>query len=191
MVSGLATVALMSYAPTLLQRGLDQSALAAGGILAVWSLTSMLVAMQAGRLPDRIGARQRLIAGLVLSAGGSAALAGLGAGSSWWRLAPGLFVAGLGSGLANAALARLAVESVPPASMALGSSANNTARYLGSALGIALVVAIVSAGGTGTAGLVDGWNHAALATAAINLAGAALALALRPCPHASRSVSRR
>jgi len=178
-VTGLASVGLMSYAPTLLERGLGRSALAAAGVLGVWSVTSMVVAMQARRLPDRIDVRSRLVVGLVLSGTGSAALAGLGAGSSWWRLVPGLFVAGLGSGLANAALARLAVESVPRSSMALGSGANNTARYLGSALGIALVVAVVAAGGAGAAGLVHGWNRAALLTAAINLGGAALALAGR------------
>jgi len=177
--TGLATVALMSYVPTLLQRGLDRSALAAGGILAIWSLTSMVVAMQARRLPERFTARGRLVAGLLASAVGSAALAWLGTGSSWLALAPGLAVAGVGSGLANAALARLAVESVPRGSAGLGSGANNTARYLGSALGIALVVAIVSAGGAGRAGLVDGWNHAALVAALLNLAGAALGVAAR------------
>lgn len=76
------------------------------------------------------------------------------------------------------ALARLAVESVPHASAALGSGADNTARYLGSALGIAFVVALVSAGGAGEAGLVQGFNRAALAAAALNVAGAALAAAL-------------
>jgi hypothetical protein len=62
---------------------------------------------------------------------------------------------------------------------ALGSGANNTARYLGSAIGIALVVAVVAGGGHGDAGLISGRNHAALAAAAINLAGAALVAACR------------
>jgi len=39
-------------------------------------------------------------------------------------------VAGIGSGVANAALGGLAVESVPPDRAGMGSGANNTARYL-------------------------------------------------------------
>jgi hypothetical protein len=79
----------------------------------------------------------------------------------------------VGSGLANAALGRLAVESVPHADAALGSGANNTARYLGSALGIALVAVLLTGGsGQGADGLLGGWNHAAIVAAAINIAGA-------------------
>jgi len=174
-ITGLATVALMSYVPTVLERGWGHSPLTAGVILAIWSATSMLVSMQAGRLPERFHSRGRLVAGLLAGGAGSAALAWLGTASPWWELVPGLVIAGVGSGLGNAALARLAVESVPAGNAALGSGATNTARYLGSALGIALTVAIVAGGGSGPAGLIDGWNRAALIAALLNLAGAALA----------------
>ncbi|MGA8117743.1 MAG: MFS transporter [Actinocatenispora sp.] len=178
--TGLTMIGLMSYSPTLYERGFGYSALAAGGILSLWSFTSTAVAMQARRLPARWQTRGRLVTGLVACAVGAAALGGLTPGSPWWRLVPGLIVAGVGSGLVNSALARLAVESVPHGSASLGSGANNTARYLGSALGIALVVAIVSTAGTGHAGLIHGWNHAALTTAVLSLAGAGLVLAYRP-----------
>lgn len=179
-VTGLTTIALMTYAPLMLQRDLGHTALAAAAIIAVWSLTSMLVAMQARRLPERIDARHRLVAGLLLTAAGLAGLASLQPGDSWWGLAPGLFVLGVGSGVANAAVARLAVAAVPPARAALGSGANNTARYLGSGVGVAAVVVIVTAGGTGTADLLDGWNLAVVAGAGLNVAGAALALVTDP-----------
>jgi Major Facilitator Superfamily len=178
-ITGLATVGLMSYLATIVEGGLGRSPLAAAGVLAVWSVTSVFVAWQARRLPARIHARERLIAGLVASGCGAAALAGLSPGSSWLHLVPGLILAGVGSGLANAALGRLAVESVPHADAALGSGANNTARYLGSALGIALVAAIVAGGGSSSAGLVGGWNHAALVAAALNFAGATAVSASR------------
>lgn len=174
-ITGLATIALMTSVPTLLQRGLGTTALGAGAVLAIWSTVSMLVAAQVGRLPERLGSRARLAAGLLASGFGTGALGWLGDGSSWWALAPGLAIAGIGSGVANAALARLAVESVPPGAGGLGSGANNTARYLGSAVGIALVVAIIASSGSGRPGLLDGWNHAAWFAAAMNLAGAALA----------------
>jgi hypothetical protein len=59
-------------------------------------------------------------------------------------LLPGLVVAGVGSGLLNTALARLAVETVPPHAAAMGSGANNTARYIGSSLGVTIVVAVAA-----------------------------------------------
>ena len=45
----------------------------------------------------------------------------------WPALLPGLAVAGIGTGLVNAAMGELAVSSVPPESAAMGSGANNTA----------------------------------------------------------------
>jgi hypothetical protein len=60
----------------------------------------------------------------------------------------------------------------------MGSGANNTARYLGGAAGVAVVVALVSAAGTGgdeATRLVRGWDVATLACAALCAAGALLA----------------
>jgi hypothetical protein len=64
----------------------------------------------------------------------------------------------------------------------MGSGANDTARYLGAAVGVTLVVLLVTAGApAGTAaGLLAGWNAAALAGAGLSLAGALAVLALRP-----------
>jgi sugar phosphate permease len=88
---------------------------------------------------------------------------------------PGLFVAGVGSGIANAALARIAVESVPQARAGMGSGANNTARYLGGAAGVALVVTVSSAAGAG--GPVEGFDRAALVSAVLCALGALIVLA--------------
>jgi MFS family permease len=172
-ITGLATVGIMSHLAGVLVTGLSTSVLGAAGVLAVWSVTSTIVAFQARRLPARIGASERLIAGLATSGVGTLLLADLATTSSWVRLVPGLLITGVGSGLANAALGRLAVESVPHADAALGSGANNTARYLGSALGIALVAVLLTSGsGQAVDGLVGGWNHAAIVAGAINIAGA-------------------
>jgi hypothetical protein len=51
---------------------------------------------------------------------------------------PGPFVSGVGSGIVNAALGRIAVESVPSDRGAMEKGANNTARYLGRAAGAGL-----------------------------------------------------
>jgi hypothetical protein len=66
---------------------------------------------------------------------------GLVAGSSPWRLVPSMVIAGVATGLLNALLGREAVASVGADRAAMGSGANNTARYLGAAVGITLFVA--------------------------------------------------
>ena len=89
------------------------------------------------------------------------------------RFVPGLLVAGVGSGVLNAALGRESVASVPAGQGALGSGANNTARYLGSALGVTIVSVVAAPSGVVTAAtLTAGWNRAALVTAAVSLVGA-------------------
>ena len=90
---------------------------------------------------------------------------------------PGLFVTGIGSGIVNAALGRIAVESVPAGRTGMGSGANNTARYLGGAAGAALVVSIASAGGAHQ--LIDGWNIAALVSAGLSAVGVAIVASCR------------
>jgi MFS family permease len=160
--TGLAIIGLMSYAPTMMQRGLGVGLLGSAAILATWSGTSMLVALAARWLPHGLASPVRLAIGLAIVAAGELALSGVGTGSSWSQLVPGLAIAGVGSGLANAALGRLAVESVHRDRAGMGSGANNTARYLGGAAGVAVVVAL-------------GWHAATLECSALCAAGAALA----------------
>jgi hypothetical protein len=67
---------------------------------------------------------------------------------------------------------------VPAGQGGLGSGANNTARYLGSALGVTVVSIVAAPSGVPDAGsLIAGWNEAAIVTAAVSLVGA-LAVAL-------------
>jgi hypothetical protein len=86
------------------------------------------------------------------------------------------------SGVLNAALAREAVASVPPGRGGMGSGANNTARYVGSAIGVSVVAVIAARPGPGspTADLVAGWNTAVIVSAAVSVAGALVVLVARP-----------
>jgi hypothetical protein len=62
----------------------------------------------------------------------------------------------------------------------MGSGANNTARYVGSAIGITVVAVILNhAGAAGAAGVVSGWNVAALVTAGFSLLGILVVLLAR------------
>ncbi|WP_306324848.1 MFS transporter, partial [Streptomyces venezuelae] len=170
--TGLAVIGLFSVVPALLQGGAGMSPLGAAWLFVLWSGTAFVVALQARRLPARLSAAYQLALGFALSAAGVLALLGglEGPTASWSRLVPGLLVAGAGSGLLNAALPRLAVDSVPPERAAMGSGANNTARYIGSSAGVALMLALASAG--------TGPDTAVVVSAALAVTGAVITLTL-------------
>ncbi|MGW6740956.1 MFS transporter [Streptomyces sp. NPDC055025] len=177
--TGLAVIGLMSYLPSLLQQTIHMSALGAAWLFLLWSGTAFLVALQARRLAGRVAARHQLALGFVLHTAGALGMLGALDAGSWVRLVPGLFVAGVGSGLLNAALPRLSVESVPTERAAMGSGANNTARYLGSSAGVALIIAVA----TSAADPAHGTDLAILVSAGLTLVGAATVLALRERRH--------
>lgn len=145
--NGLAVIGLMSYFPTLLQRAWHLAPVPTAWLLAIWSGSSFLAALQARRLGDRIPPGHRFVLGLVLAAAGDLVLVGAIDAASWTRVVVGLLVSGIGSGILNATLAGQAVATVPAASSSMGSGANNTARYVGSSVGVALVVALSSTTG--------------------------------------------
>jgi len=170
LATGAGVIAAMSFLPTLLQRGLGHGVIYAALMLLGWSATSVVTALLARRLPAGFAPRAQLAAGLLGVAVGQAMLAGLDSRAGVWRILPGLLVAGAASGMLNAALARQAVASAPAGLASIGSGANNTARYLGAAVGVT-IVAVLAAHPT-PAGLISGWNVAVLVTAAISVAGA-------------------
>ncbi|MEV5575378.1 MFS transporter [Spirillospora sp. NPDC052269] len=189
MVTGLAVIGMTSNLVTVMVGAMRLSALAASFVLAIWSGVSYVVALQARRLPARWPAGLLLGTGLALSAVGELAMLGINPGMSWWGLAPGLLIAGAGSGLANAMLARLAVDSVPAQRAGMGSGANNTARYTGAALGVAMIFAITTNNGTGPHALTHGFSIALLVSAVLCALGAVLAVPLtrRLSAHATTS----
>ncbi|MFI0896161.1 MFS transporter [Streptomyces sp. NPDC020983] len=180
LANGLALVGVFSYLPTIVQGVLGTGAVATSMLFLVWSGLSAVSALLARRLAPHLGAAAQAALGLAVAGAGQAALYGLHAGGSYGRMFPALAVGGVGSGILNAALARLAVSSVPADRGAMGSGANNTARYVGSALGVALTVSVVTAahGSSPAAALAAGANHAFLLSAAACLAGAAAVLLL-------------
>ncbi|RSV11539.1 hypothetical protein CA235_18830 [Sphingomonas sp. ABOLF] len=62
----------------------------------------------------------------------------------------------------------------------MGSGANNTARYLGSAFGFTVIAIIIGHAGTAgeQAGLLHAWSRAVIVTAALSVIGAALIVVL-------------
>jgi MFS family permease len=175
--TGAGVLGLMPYLAGFLEAALRVPATTGAVLFLAWSGTSVLSALLARRIPTRVSGRVQLAIGLLGVAAGQLALGGVAADSTWVRFVPGLLVAGVASGILNAALGREAVASVPAGRSGMGSGANNTARYVGSAIGVT-VVAVIVAGAPG--GAIAGWNLAVLVTAAISISGALLVLGCRP-----------
>jgi EmrB/QacA subfamily drug resistance transporter len=127
-----------------LQSILSLSPLQAGLVLAPMSLASIASAPFAGRMADRYGGKDTLIAGLILWAGGIALV--LWATRLYFdrrELIIGLIVAGLGLGMTFAPLQSIAMHNVKPRVASAAAGLINTTRQLGALLGSAVTGALL------------------------------------------------
>jgi len=106
------------------------------------TLPILFVSPLSGRLTARVPVRLLLGTGLALVTVGLLLVGNLSDSSGWTVPLPGLILAGIGIGLATPGLASTAVGVVPPRLSGMASGANNTARQLGLATGIAGLGAI-------------------------------------------------
>lgn len=167
---GTGIIGMSSFVPTVAQVGLGAS-LWTGSLLVVpWAATSVVTSLLVRRLPHPLEGPFPIAVLMVGVALGMACGYGLTEDSSPWRLAVPMVLSGLATGILNAVLGREAVASVPPDRAAMGSGANNTARYLGAAVGITLFVTVATHAGDD---VVDGWNAAVIVSTALTLLGAA------------------
>nr|WP_310971843.1 MFS transporter [Amycolatopsis sp. 505] len=165
--TGLGIIAVTSYTPIFVGQGMHGSALAGAVPILVWSGVSVIVAVLARHLRRWISADAQLAIGLVVTGAGLATLGPLHDGDTVVRLLPGFAIAGLGTGLLNAALGGQAVATVPAHHAGMGSGTNNTARYLGSGLGVAIVTSTVDP--TSAATLLETWEVPILFGSAVSL----------------------
>jgi hypothetical protein len=176
LATGAGIIALMSYLAGFVGLALHVTPMAAALLLELWAATSVVAALLARRIPAAVTGRTQLAIGLTGTAAGQALMLGVDPGSTWRHFVPGLLVAGVASGVLNAALGREAVASVPEGRGGLGSGANNTARYVGAAVGVTVVSVVALSTPTAT-GLAAGWNHATWVTLVVSLAGALVVVA--------------
>jgi EmrB/QacA subfamily drug resistance transporter len=102
-------------------------------------------AIVAPRLAKRIGARWVLVAGMLSATAGEALLTSVHPGGSYLtNVLPGGMVGGLGLGLALVPATIVAVQGVPRAVSGLASGVLNTSRYVGAALGLAVLSTIAA-----------------------------------------------
>jgi MFS family permease len=187
--TGAGIIATASFLLTVMSRGLGVTAVLGAVVLLAWSATGVVTSLLARRIPVSVSARTQLGVGLVVVAVGQLMLLGATPESSPWRYVPGLLVAGITSGVVNSALGREAVASVPVGRAAMGSGANNTARYVGSAIGTTVVAVIATRPGlpAGPAGLLQGFQSALLVATAFTVLGAIAVFACRPRPATRRT----
>ncbi len=182
LVLGAGMIGMASFTPTLVQVGYGGGLWSATLPVLGWGGTGVVTSMLVRRIPHPLEGPRPVALFLVVVALGQLLTYGLDAGSSMWRLTLPFVVAGAATGVLNALLGREAIASVPPDRAAMGSGANNTARYLGAACGITLFVTVATHSG---GDLYDGWNAAALVAAALTLLGAG-AIALTGRHEATR-----
>jgi EmrB/QacA subfamily drug resistance transporter len=130
------------YLTLYIQEVLHYSPLQAGLRFLPITLLSFFVAPLAGRLSVRVPIRLLLGIGMLFIGAGLLAMTAASATSSWTALIPGFMLQGIGIGLVNPPLASAAIGVVPAARSGMASGANNTARQVGIATGIAALGAV-------------------------------------------------
>ena len=163
-----------------LQTQLGFSPLKAGLTMAPSSLVSGLVAPFAGRLADR-GGKYLLMCGLALYAAGLVIIVAVaGPASHWYDLVPGFLVVGLGVGCTMSPMQTIATRNVDPNLAGAASGVLNTIRQTGSALGSAVVLAVLQNRLAAGHGFVGAMRYAIAVPVTALLIGALLSLAVQP-----------
>jgi EmrB/QacA subfamily drug resistance transporter len=127
----------------LLVRG--ETALHAGLLLAPQGIGAMLTMPLAGKLSDKIGARQIVLPGLVAIVVGIIPLTQVTATTPYWLLLTSLFVVGLGMGATMMPITSAALQTLTVKDVSKASTAMNIVQQTSGAIGAA-VMSIILAG---------------------------------------------
>jgi predicted MFS family arabinose efflux permease len=138
--------ASMTYESLWLQSVLGLTAISAGLVLLPASLAAFSVSAAIGRVLHTASPRLLIGSGLLVIAAGALAQGVIRAGSGWWVVMPGLFLVGIGAGLAMAPLSATAMGTVPHSRAGMAAGAVSTFRQLGYAFGIAVLGEVFHAG---------------------------------------------
>ncbi|MEU6848127.1 MFS transporter [Streptomyces sp. NPDC046716] len=160
------------------QHGL--SALGAGVAFLPMMLLSASLTPFSARIAERTGPKVPIIAGLVLMAAGSLALALVPSSAPVWATALLLIPIGMAGPLVMPPTTALLLEHVPAEQTGTASGVFNTSRQIGGALAVAVFGALIS----GTAGFQHGLVVSLALVAAIALAAALATIRVGARRHA-------
>ncbi len=170
-----------------MQGTLHYSALHTGIAFVPMTLAVGTGATLAPRIARRIGARWVLVAGMLSATLGEALLTGVGpSGNYWTDVFPGGMFGALGLGLALVPATIVGVQGVPGPLSGLASGVLNTSRFVGAALGLAVLTTLatshthseVASGTSAVKALTDGFELQFGVGALFCLVGAIAAIVL-------------
>jgi EmrB/QacA subfamily drug resistance transporter len=161
------------------------SSLTAGFALSPGPLMAASFSIPSGRLGGRIGQRPVAIAGgLTFAAGFAYILATVGPTPEYARVfLPGFMLGGAGVGMTLGTLPAAVTAGLPASRFATGTAVFGMARQLGSAIGVAVLVALI----TGASDLLEGLRHGWWFALGTGLGTAALAAAFGPVGARTRA----
>jgi EmrB/QacA subfamily drug resistance transporter len=139
---GAGMFAIYPYLTFYLQNDLGYSPLQGGLRLLPSTIPSFAVPLYFRRHADRIAPRVALGAGMAITAVGMITMVAMSATSSWLVIVPGLLLTGIGIGVVNPAIARIALGVVAPERSGMASGISNTFRTGGLAIGVAALGAL-------------------------------------------------
>ncbi|KQV02580.1 MFS transporter [Microbacterium sp. Root322] len=190
---GAAWVSMWFFLNLYLQQVLGASAFAAGAaLLPMTGLVVIVMIALAPRLQERFGAKSLIVSGLLLLAAGLAWLAFVRPDGNYVvDVLPASLLAALGMSLAFVPSLGTAINAAPPAETGVASGLVSTSYQIGSALGLAVLTAIVY----GIAGaeaskveLTQGYSAAFVGAAILALLGAIITAITMTKPRASAAV---
>ncbi|MFJ2636560.1 MFS transporter [Streptomyces sp. NPDC087422] len=156
-----------------------QAVLGWSGLLSTLALMPMAVLMMATsglapRLAERVGSRRTMALGILLGGAGLALMATLvSVDGGYLSVLPGMLAMGIGMGLTMTPATEAITSSLPSERQGVASALNDVTREFGTALGVALLGALLSSGYRGAIGpRLDGVPPATAATAREGIANA-------------------
>ncbi|CAL9471904.1 Antiseptic resistance protein [Streptomyces sp. enrichment culture] len=128
-----------------------QAVLGWSGLLSTLALMPMAVMMMvtsglAPKLAARVGSRATMAAGVALAGVGLALMALFVSADGYLTILPGMLVMGIGMGLSMTPSTEAITGSLPREKQGVASALNDVTREFGTALGVALLGALLSAG---------------------------------------------
>ena len=160
------------------------SALETGVSWLTMNVPFLLVSPFAGRLQGRFGARRVVVCGALLGGLGVLDFALLDLDSPFVQAVPGYFLVGVGYGAAVPAISAVAMGAIEVERAGVASGVLNTARQVGSAVGLAALGSIAAAVAAGSLtkpdDFVSGMRAAMLVAGALALAASVLTLVGQP-----------